>query len=232
MAKSLDQFRQELALRVQDAAAKLSQEARDAMIAQAILQRYSKDRPAEKVSDVDGNGTASLATPAGFEDGFSIVRSVEYPIGKVPPALLEDEGWMMYRTPTALQILLTSARPAASEKLRVTWTARHNADGSTVPEPDFEAVCDYAAALAFEALAAIHAQTGDSTLMADAVNYRTKSQEYLGLAKAARKRYFDHIGVSEDRAGSPAGGPAMSIGDLDQLMGSGVDRMTHPKGSR
>jgi len=176
------------------------------------------------VTDSAGNGTALIGVPTGFEDGFSIVRSIEFPIGNVPPTHIEDAEWQMYRDTSALKIMLLATKPAASDQLRLTWTARHAADGMTVPEPDFEAVCDLAAALCFEALAASYAQTGDATILADTVNYRTKSQEYLGLARAARKRYADHLGIDESSGGV---GPAIAMGDLEQNL-AGVDRLTHP----
>ncbi len=236
MAKTFGQFQQQVDLRIQDAGAKLSSSARDAAITQAILQRYSKDRPQIKVTDVAGNGTALLDLPAGFEDGFSFVEQIEYPVGNIPPTVLEEEDWDdEYRTPTARKILLLSATPAASETLRVSWTARHLEDATTVPEADFEAVCDYAASLGFDALAARHVPTGDATLAADTVNYRTKSDEYLRMARALRRRYFNHLGIAVDESvfGTAAVGPAISIGEHDlDIAGSGVDRLTHGKRTR
>ena len=222
---------------VQDAAGKLSDGDRDKLIAQSIQQRYSKDRPREIVTDVPGNGAADLDLPGAgedvFDEGFSLIRQLEYPIGNVPPSTIEDGGWTLYRTPAGLKLRLLASRVPAGESIRVTWTARHRGDGSTVPQCDFEAVCDLAAALCFDALAAIYAQTGDSTIAADTVNYRTKSQEYLGLAKSARRRYFAHIGVAEEAdAASASSGPALSIGEVDQSMGWGGDRLVHGRGSR
>lgn len=228
MAKSFDQFQAQRDAVLQDAAVKLAPGDRDKMLLQAILQRYSKDRPRERVTDTAGNGTALIAVPAGFEDGFSIITSIEFPIGNVPPSRIRDDEWQMYRDTSALKVMLLATKPAASDQLRLTWTARHADDGSTVPEPDFEAVCDFAAALCFEALAASYAQTSDPSILADTVNYRTKSQEYLGLAKAARKRYADVLGIDD---GSGGIGPAFAVGDLHGDL-AGLDRLTHPKATR
>lgn len=227
--KTFADFQNQIKNVLQDAAGKLPIAASDAAILQAILQRYSKDRPQEKVTDVPGDGTSDIALPAGYEDGFSILRSLEYPIGNVPPTYLEDDEWMFYRSPTGLKIRLLSTKPTATQNVRVSWTARHAADGTTVPDWDFEAVCDFAGSLGFEGLAGVYAQTGDPTIQADVVNYRTKAQEYLGLAKAARRRYFNHLGIEEGASGGAAAGPAISMGDLNEAMGSGVDRLTHPK---
>jgi hypothetical protein len=209
----------------------------DRFAVQAIVDRYSNDAPLEIVSDVDGNGTSFVDVPVDpdekgvFDAGFSLLRSIEFPVEQVPPQFLEAEDYRLYRRPGATKIMLSSAAPSASDVLRVTWTARHAADGSTVPDKDFYAVCDYASSLALEALAAIYVQAGDPSINADAVNYRTKSQEYLTLAKAIRKRYFQHMGIEEGVSGTdnPA---AMSIGNMNNVQNSGVDRLVHGRGTR
>lgn len=235
MAHEFDQFQQQRDTALQDAAAKLAAGDRDALLKQAILQRYSKDRPLELVSDVAGNGTSLVDLPtsedADYEYGFSDVESVEYPVGQVPPSVLLDEEWQLYKSPTGTLIMLLDTQPSIGESLRVVWTARHADDGSTVPDQDFEAVCDYAAGLCFDALAASYAQTGDPTIAADSVNYRTKSQEYLGLGRAAKQRYFDHLGISSSPT-STGVGPALASGNLHEELTAGVDRVTHPARSR
>ena len=222
-----------LAVLLQDGGGKLAAADREDLVRHVLAQRYSKDRPREIVSDSNGNGTSDLALPSSgaenFEEGFSILRQIEYPVGDVPPTLLEQDAWQLYRKPTGLVVRLNDAQPAAAETIRFTWTLRHKSDGSTVFLSDFEAVCDYAGALAFDALAARYVQLGDSTIGADAVNYRTKSQEYASLASKLRKRYFEHMGIAEGSQGASAAGPAIAMGDLEQTMGSGVERMTHRK---
>jgi hypothetical protein len=235
MSKALDQFQAQRDVVLRDAVGKLPPGDRDALLQQAILQRYSKDRPRELVSDQNGNGTQLIAMPSTapdvFEDGFSIIHTVEFPVGMVPPNYILEEDWQIYRGPSGLQIMLLGATPAASDNVRVAWTARHKSDGSTVPDVDFEAVCDWAAALCYDALAGIYAQTGDSTNQMDSVNYRTKSQEYMGLAKEAAKRYFNHIGIAADDKGAEVDA-AIATGSIHEMLGVGLDRLTHRKASR
>jgi hypothetical protein len=241
----LTDFETAVASRIQDAANKLSLADRDDAISQAVRQRYSKDRPRELASDVTADGTSQLPLPQGpstpaeqFEDGFSAIRSLEFPIGTLPPTLLESNGWQLYRTPTGLKILLSDTTvPSNGDHVRVTWTVRHipgTSGGSpintTIPDADFEAVSDMASAICCEKLAAIYAQTRDPSIQADAVNYRTKSQEYLALAKALRQRYFEHVGIEGGGSGASEGSSqpgALAIGDMDLMQGSGVDRLTH-----
>ncbi|HLZ93369.1 MAG TPA: hypothetical protein VKQ28_16815 [Candidatus Acidoferrum sp.] len=234
MAHQFDQFQAQRDVALRDAAGKLPAGSRDALLTQAILQRYSQDRPREVVSDIPGNGTNLLPLPGAgtdvWEEGYSSVRTIEFPIGTFPPNLILEEDWQIYGTPSGKKIMVISTAPLATDTVRITWTARHLGDGSTVPDPDFEAVCDYAAGLCYEALAGIYAQTGDASISADSVNYRTKSQEYMGLAKAAKKRYFDHVGVDDSKGVEV--GPAIATGSMHENLIGGFDRMTHRKASR
>jgi len=209
-------------------------------VVQAITQRYSKDAPLEIVSDIEGNGTNLLPLPvppdgveALFDPTFSVLRSLEFPVGQMPPQFVLDSDFLIYRTPTAYNIYLNFDTPGPEDIIRATWTSRHAADGSTVLAKDFYAVVDYASSLALEALAAIYVQTGDASISADVVNYRSKAQEYLQMAKAIRKRYFTHMGVEESSdAGAGEAGPALAIGNQWLEQNSGVDRLVHDKYSR
>jgi hypothetical protein len=232
-------FQAQLVTLLQVAVDEFSGDDRDRLIKQAITQRYSKDRPREITSDVAGNATNIIALPIGpssepFEENFSVVRSIEYPIGSVPPSYILDSAWQMYRIPAGLRIMLVDSAPPASASLRINWTLRHKSDGTTVYSEDFEAVCDYAASLGFDTLAAKYTQSRDSSIQADAVNWRSKGSEYLSLAKKLRQRYFEHMGIPDggDVAGGQASGigPAIAMGDMDNITGAGVDRITHPRG--
>jgi len=233
LAHTLDQFQAQRDVVFRDAAGKLLSGDRDALLQQAILQ-YSKDRSRELATDVSGNGTSFIAVPSSggdvFDETFSTIRSIEFPLGSIPPNLVPEEDWRLYRTPSALQIMLLSTAPSATDTVRITWTAKHKSDGSTVPDYDFEAVCDLAAAFCYDALAGIYTQTGDATIMADSVNYRTKNQEFQSLAKQARQRYYSHLGIDPTAAAQT--GPALATGSMHETMGWGGDRLTHPKVSR
>jgi hypothetical protein len=80
-------------------------------------------------------------------------------------------------------------------------------------------------------MAGLYTQSGDPSLAADVVNYRTKNQEYQSLANAARKRYFQHMGIDPSDT-STGTGPAIATGNLYETQGSGLDRLTHPRSSR
>jgi hypothetical protein len=212
-----------------------------ALVQRAILQRYSVDSPLEVVSDIQGNGTNYLPLPVApgqesnlpvFDPTFSVIRQIEFPIGQQPPQLILDSDFRLYRLPTGYQILLNFDSPGPNDSLRVVWTARHLIDGSTVPDKDFFAVVDFAASLGAEKIASFYVGTGDSTMQADVVNYRSKSQEMLNIAKALRKRYYNHMGVEEGASGEAEVGPSLAIGNQYLDQNSGVARLVHNKYSR
>jgi hypothetical protein len=110
--------------------------------------------------------------------------------------------------------------------LRVSYTVRHQLDGSadTVPDQDREAVACWAAALLLDQLAAKFSGDRLSTIPADSVDHQSKGRDYAARAAALRKRYTAALGVNPDRL-APAGvvvatRPKNSLGE--------TQRLTHP----
>ena len=214
------------------------------LVERAIQQRYALDCPLECVSDVESDGTSILALPVYqgpevpgavvpvFDPEFSIVEVVEYPLGQFPPSTLMDSDFRLYRTPTGYSIMLSTDLPNAGDPVRVTWTAQHAIDGSTIPNKHFFAIVDYAASLGADTLASLYVQTGDPTISADVVSYRSKSSEYLQLSKALRKRYFNAVGVDESKTGGTEVKASIALGNLYEDMASGVGRLVHQKYTR
>jgi hypothetical protein len=210
---------------VKDDSEKLTPADYGTRIADAI-SRYSKHRPDVAAVDTTGNGTHDYDLPAGWSDGFSVIRSVEYPIGDVPATLLDEDDYGIYRSPGGERIRLAVISPGATAAFRVTFTIPRTAE--TVPDIDSHAVCSLAAALCLEDLANIFAQTSDPTIAADVVNYRTKSAEFASRAKRLMALYKEHMGIKADDT-TPA---ASAVADLDVNYPGGADRLTHPRWAR
>ena len=224
MAKTIPEIQQLVAGHIQDAAGKLSTDELKAAIEEALGGRYSKDRPRKEVSDLPGTGAQyewDLATVAGWQDGFSQIVAIEYPQGQRPPALLENDDWEIYDSPTARSLRFRFAL-ASGKVARVTFTAPHAADASSMPEADFYAIGALAASLAARKLAAVYTQIGDSSLSADTVNYRTKSQEYMALGKRLEQDYANLLGTDPERSAPAASRTAAWLGDT-----AGGERLTH-----
>lgn len=209
---------------VRDDTGKIAADDRDKAIALAV-QRYSQDRPRAKVADIVAAGSNLLDLPAGWESGFSVLRSLEYPIGNVPPSLLDEGGIQLYESPSAVKIMTASAIPNG-ESARATFSIRHTLDGATdtIPAHHQEAVATWAAGVALDQLASFFSGESDSTIGADAVNQRTKGQEFAARARTMRKLYLDALGVDDKRTVA-----AGAVRNLDLPDSLGRDRLTHPR---
>ena len=157
-------------------------------------------------------------------NNFSVVTAVEYPAGERDPALLEKDEWITYwPDSTAAELRLLRITPISGKSLRITHTALHAGDGSTVPDGDFEGVANLAAAYAAWRLAAIYSQLGDSAIGADAVDYRGKASAYADLARALEERFKELFGLDEEEE-QPA---ASATEDWRVRLEEGGRRLTH-----
>lgn len=209
---------------VRDDGAKLTPTEISSAIAQAVA-RYSKDRPRQKVEDIVSPGGNLLPLPVEWEADFSQLNSLEYPVGNVPPAIIEAGGWGMYATPTGWNIQVMAAI-AAAHTVRATYTIAHVVTGAadTIPVADRESVSSYAAAILLDQLASLYSNDQDSTIKADSVQHISKAGEFARRANVLRKRYFDDLGIDTKR--NVASGVVVN---LNQANSVGRDRLTHPR---
>src|SRR5574341_1426778 len=214
---------------VKDTAGLLQTADKDKAIGEAVKE-YSRHRPRERMHELAGTGSAyEFTMPSDWEDGFSALRGdVEYPAGKRTPESIEREDWQLYRDPSlGLRFRPLHHTPAATEKVRFLYTVRHTVDATTdtIALADREAGGKLAASYGARALAAYYAQTSDPTRAADAVNYRTKAQDYTMLADKLLKAFKDHLGL-RDTDSVPAAGASI---DLSVDLQPGGDRFYHPR---
>ncbi|MEX2372410.1 MAG: hypothetical protein WD800_01280 [Dehalococcoidia bacterium] len=170
-----------------------------------------------------------IELPSGWEENFSQVRSIEYPIGSVPPIIVSQERHGLYDTPSdGIKIALLDG-VNVGDSLRVEYTIAHVLNGSTdtIASGDLEAVSCWAAALLLDQLAAHFAGASDSTIQADAVEHGSKSRDYAARAGSLRKRYLNELGL-DDKKTVAAG----AVVNLDQGDSQGRDRLTHPNRHR
>lgn len=228
MSYSNVEFRAKVSEIIRDDADKLGTPERDNFIQEAV-RIYSRHRPLEIVKDITGDGTYdySIATNlTSWVKGFSIIKSIEYPADERDPSYLEEDDFIVYEKEDGQYIRFLSDTPVATEEFRVIYTALHvlSDTQNTIPESDQDAVCNLAASLCSGALASAYAQTSDSTITADSVDHRSKSQEFTSRAKMQKQNYMNHLGLKE---GDVA--PASAVKELDVNYPWGEDRLTHPK---
>lgn len=193
------------------------------------MKEHSRYRPQVKVEDEDGDGGFDYAvTDLEFwSDGFSVIKTVEYPVDDddETPDVLKDNEWRMYETPAGNFLRFLENVPTSDEDFRVTYTALHTCTDSacTIKDFDEEAVQSLAAGHFCHLLSTYYAQTQDSTINADSVDHGSKGREYSARAKTFRSIYFSHIGIKEGQA------PAASVTrDQDSIPSWRTDRLTHP----
>lgn len=200
-------------------------------IAKAVAV-YSANRPRVRVVDQGGVGShvAILFVLEGWDDDFSQVRAVEYPVDDSQPGheSLGPKEWQVYQGPDGKELhLLTGGTFAEGEAIRITYTAGHAVDdtASTVPTRDEVAVQSLAAACFCRLLAAAYAEASESTIHADSVDQISKRREYEAAAKSFEAEFINLSGIKLGQV-KPASG-VLNM-DLDLANGLG-DRFTHPR---
>lgn len=179
--------------KVKDDSGKLSDPDDLLSAATEALNRYSKFRPLQVVTDIPGSGGYDCDLPIDWVEGFSEILQVEYPVGRVPANIIDRSYYSVYAGPDGKKLRILIATPDADELVRQTYTVLHTED--SVPAADLEAVANLAASICFRQLAAAFGQTSDPTIQADVVNYRSKTDEFRRLADSLEERYKDHLGI-------------------------------------
>lgn len=219
---ALDDFQQLVSDLIRDDDNRIVREDRTEAINLAV-SRYSKDRPLKEVEDVAASGGNYQDIPSKWQDGFSQLQSIEYPVGEVPPSFLQSGHWVMYQSVSGPQIVL-SASVTAGDTLRMTYTRMHVVDASqdTIPVIDREPVACYAAAYLCEQLANLYSRDSDSTIQADSVDHASKGRDFSRRAQTLRQRYFNELGINAKR--NNASGVVV---DFDKTDSQGNDRLFH-----
>lgn len=218
----LPTFRQKIAVLIQDDAGVLEAVELDALIDSAV-RRYSRAKPRVVVADAAGDGGFDYDLPAQFDPEWSELRRVEYPAGRREPSYVDKLDWTLYEDPTGVKLRFLADSPKAGETIRLTFTALHTVDASstTVPAADHDVIELLGAALACEALASHYSSAGDSTVLADRVDHKSKAAEYALRAKRFAKLAEDLVPLPDKDDVRPAGAETSFGGDAGFL--------THPE---
>lgn len=194
------------------------------------MKEHSRHKPQVIVEDEVGDGGFDYAVSLLelWSDGFSVIKTVEYPVDDddETPDVLQDDEWRMYETPAAKYLRFLENEPSTDESMRITYTALHTCTDAacTVEDFDEEAVQALAAAHFLNMISTYFAQTQDPTINADSVDHSSKGREYAARAKMYRKSYFDHLGIKEGMTK-----PASVTRDQDVKPSWRGDGLTHPR---
>lgn len=190
--------------------------------------QFSVDRPHESVVESAGSGSAYVALPAGWIDGLSALRAVEYPARRNPPATLDAASWAIVRDPDDVSVrkLLLNRSTLASQWVRLTFTGpwpvpTSDPDDDVLNDVAFEAVAALAASFCCVHLQAEAARSRAGALASDFSDGRERAQRLNEAAKAYRSLYEAFLGMGKalDAEGGQQGGggsaPAWGSYDLD-----------------
>lgn len=224
---------------LQDDAGKLETDDIGRSLDRAVLL-YSIDRPRERIKEETGDGVTYLySLPTDWVEGFSqIVGRIEYPADESQTIMYIDQAcWMYFKKIVADSMVtylrFTTFKPQLSKKLRYAYIVPHTCTNatSTIFDIDNQAVVTLAASLCFWSLAAKFAQSTDSSIGADVVDYQRISDAYIELAKARKSEYKQLMGIGSEateRSGVQAG---TSTSNFDIQMSFGDEMLTHPMGT-
>ncbi len=215
---------------IQDTAEILKLDELENFIVEA-LSYYSKDKPYRAIHDITtGDGsTYQFALPDEWVQDFSYILSIEYPAGEQVPVYLETGDYTVYQlTSTSYKIHFYSTVPGSGKTARVRYTLSYTlATIGNIPGQDQDAFCLLSAALCCYAIARYYAQTSDSLIDADSVDYRSKGDEYARRGKELAQRYSNFMGKKE---GTPSAAGGTKDWDTDYSFGG--DFLTHPRRGR
>jgi hypothetical protein len=179
----------------------------------AAVERYSRDKPDRLTKDITGDGGKfyNVTGLTGWIEDFSEVLTIEYPPATVAsdetPQTLSNEDWRDdYWDSTNRYIFFPNHAPASTETFRVTYLAPYPFASSAfaTPAQDFYAICNLAAGLICQALAAKYSRTTDSTIALDAVDHPSRGREFAARAKEFIALYEDQLGLKRTGAGREA----------------------------
>ena len=235
-----EDFKTRLETSLQDTAEQLPPDDIDRLLSQAVLL-YSKTKPCEKIHELTGDGVAyDFVLPTGWVEGFSsIVGLIEYPADdSQSPAYIGSSDWQFFRklvvTVTTTYLRFTTFIPENGKKVRFPYTIPHvlSDTSNTISDYDIEAVVSLAASLCFWSLAAKFAQTSDSTISADVIDYQRKSDTYSALAKEKLSLYNALMGIGSSEKASLVASAGTVVKEFDVVFPWGEDYLTHPSRER
>lgn len=187
------------------------------------VNTYSVNRPMPVSYYYSGDGnTYKFPLPPKYVWGFSRIISTEYPADQQIPNIEETLDWeiresMLGPQPLRFIQFRTIIPDNGTNNCWVQYTTKHVycSDYSTIPSEDFDAVLWLAGSYCAAALASRGAGATDSSISADAVNYRDLEIRWGSVAKRLKDLYMSRV-IEPDSA-TPVGSteewkPILSVG--------------------
>jgi hypothetical protein len=187
---------------------------------QEAINTHAQNRPRIQVISVAGTGAFIYDLPPGWEEGFSAVEAIEYPAGQQVPVFMDQTRYMLYQGVDGVQLRFLDASPELAEPFLLTYTTRHTVAvgdevppvATTIPDSDFDAVCNLAGSLCCFAMGRKFTEMAGGASMAvrdqtwrSVLRYSEKGNELKAL-------YDSHIGAHQNTPAASAYGTAWAYG--------------------
>jgi len=207
----------------------------DAIIQTDSTNIYSNHKPFMKTSDVSAGSSYSVTIndtnfPSWLE-GFSDIKFIEYPADESQNPNDNEicfDGWQYYEASGVRYVRFLNITPS-SGTIRFTYNIKHSIAAAAVDtvfyDNDFAAFCDLAASICSISIASKFGYFTDSTIGADAVEYRTKSDIWRAIGKNFYDSYIRYM--------FPKISSSFMQKDFDTVYGElSLTRLTHASGTR
>ena len=166
------------------------------------VKEYSRRHPYQQTTKETADGTALFALPSDWDNETSMIVEIEYPLDSNPPAYIENSKYEVVQLDTGYTgRFIGEYYPSDGQYFYLRYTKRHvlNDSSSTIPNAHKDAVANLAASIGCQALAQLYGHTANSSIDADAINYREKGDLFSSRAKELR-RLYDGV-VKEETTG-------------------------------
>lgn len=172
------------------------------------VREYSVRRPYWGITAQTAGSDNWYSLPSDYEDGFSFMHEIEYPVGNTPPDTIDDDNWfidtMIVSSTAVKRLRFVSNSPTNGEIFWMKYTKRHtfdSSDNSTVPDCDELGIAYLCCSLFCAALADHYAGRSDGNLTeVEIPGMTTRKDEYQSMAQTWWTKYDKSLPQLEDGA--------------------------------
>ena len=140
---------------------------RENIISNAVVKEYSRRRPLQQLAVMTGASDNWYDLPSDFEDGFSVIQEIEYPVESSPKDIIAPKHYEINLMGDGKKLRFDYNNPALNQTFWMKYTIRHsfNSNGeSEIIQADENGVVYLTVALWCKALADKFAEKADPNL--------------------------------------------------------------------
>lgn len=162
-----------------------------------VIKVYSKKRPLIQLQAYTGTSDNWYALPTAWEDGFSSICEIEYPVENSPQDLIPEKDYYISLMSEGKKIRFNRNNPGSSNTFWVKFLIRYTFDSlgiSDIPESDQTAIAYLVMAIWCDAFATHFASKSDPSLAeAEAISYTSRVEEYTTKAGNWNTKYKNEL---------------------------------------